>query len=161
MRQQPFLPSDVQELEQDALLWTLLLAFLFLAARAWHSWWHPRHLAKRRAREMARQEEALCASSLLEACKALRKSLAKLSAQQRQEAERYSWLLRECLERRLGKECHSLDEQELLALATESKPQQQAVRFVVLVLYAEQVQPPGKWSQAMDWLEQLAQEVEA
>jgi len=159
--QEPFLPSDVQELEQSALLWTLLLACLFLAARAWHSWWYPRHLAKRHARELARKKEAQSSGSLLDACYDLRKALAALSADQRQEAERYSWLLRECLERHLGQDCHSLDEQELSALATDSGSQQQAVHFVVLVLYAEELQTAEAWSLAMDWLEQLSQEVEA
>lgn len=161
MIQEPFLPSEVQELEQSALLWTLLLAFLFLAARAWHSWWYPRYVARRQAREDTRQQEALTSSSLLDACHELRKGLAQLSADQRQEAERYSWLLRESLERCTGQDCHSLDEQELLALAEGPESQQRAVHFVVLVLYAEELQSASAWSEALDCLEPLAKEADA
>lgn len=159
--QEPFLPSEVQELEQSALLWTLLLAFVFLAARAWLSWWYPRHVANRQAREVARQQEALSSTSLLDACRELRKDLDQLSADQRQEAERYSWLLRESLGRRLGQDCHSFDEQELLALAEGPEPQQQAVHFVVLVLYAEERQTVSAWSEALDCLEPIAKEADA
>ena len=159
--QEPFLPSEVQELEQSALLWTLLLAFLFLAARAWHSWWYPRHVAKRRAQEVARQEEERSSGSLLEACRELRRDINQLSADQRLEAERYSWLLRECLEQRSGQDCHSLDEQELLALAEGPESQQRAVHYVVLVLYAEERQGVSAWAEALDWLEPLAKEADA
>ena len=175
LQQAPELPGKVTALSVDYWTWAALLlsAVVFLAwlFGALLSFW-----SQRRQQRAAYQqkEKHILPSSSLDKLQQLQSSLHTMSTTQRVEAEQLSWLLREECGKRIGCDCQSATDTELLQLISvwqertllNCAPTDFAsfLSFTTSILYVQQPASVASWQLMLDeiaaWVESSAQQVE-
>ena len=151
----PELPGDVATLPLDVATWVLLLA-----SAAFLLWWAiavgQKLVQQHQSQHAARQATTAAAQpqSALVVLEELRALLVDLSATQKIEAERLSWLLREEVGRRWCCDCHSATAQQLLNRPAAVVADQAALApwlgFVTAILYADCPSTIAQWQSTLE-----------
>jgi len=151
----PELPGDVAVLPLDAVTWVLLLASATLVL-----WWAAalgHRFLQRRQSQHANLQAAVARArptSALASLEELRALLTDLSATQKVEAARLSWLLREEVGRRWCCDCHSATAQQLLNRPAAVVADQAALApwlgFVTAILYADCPSTIAQWQSTLE-----------
>ena len=149
----PELPGEVEGLPLDFWTWLLLICAAGVVLWGLVGWVD--QFVQRRKLVRTQQNAAavqVADSSIVTLVEELRGALKNLSATQREEAERLSWLLREEMGNRRQLDCHSATDTELLQYSEDAEKLEPLLAFASGVLYANNRPMALDWACKLDYV---------
>lgn len=162
----PELPGTVEMLPTDVVAWATLSMSALLLFGWWVAWWRRKQALGEQNASTAVRAITRPPMSPHDALQELRDSLDALSPEQRQEAARLSFLLRDAGGRRWSHDFRSATDEDLLAEIAEYDPSGPPLApllgFASIILYAGRRPDHAAWEKVLDevavWLQAAVEE---